>query len=351
MGAPAKALHQQDPDAFVGALCISSYTAVLRTLRYVDQVIDLAYPKNRQERMTLRVLRDVPYLAPFLDGWDELVDLFCPAFAIEARAIQTEFDRMELYCMEAGVHDFSDLTPEWVVEDRYRSQALKLLRQRFPNHDQPLAVIAPRGMDSVRTLKEPLLVPLVKALRRRGFCLSYLDAQPFALLDQLKVPRITSQDWLLLGAFIQMADVMISCDTGAYHVAGAVGSPAVVLAGNQNPDILTRHYPTHVGVASLEYLEGHNEEVPWCSPPCTYNRRLGWDPQRCREKRGGCFFLDCIRVSRVLDAIDQVFFQKCVRRWQDEPSLRQHHESRTSGTAKIVRRVVDTQRQHVADAN
>ena len=315
MGSPAKALHQQDPDAFVGALCISGYTAVLRTLRYVDQVFDLAYPKNRQERMTLRVLRDVPYLVPFLDGWDELIDLFCPAFAIEARAPRTEFDRIELYCMEAGVHDFTDLTPEWVVEDRYRNQAHKLLRQHFPNRDQPLAMIAPKGMDTARTLKSPLLIPLVAALRRRGLCVAYLDARPYAPLEQLKVPRITSRDWFLLGAFVQATDVLISCDTGAYHVAGAVGTPAVVLAGNQNPDILTRHYPTHVGVASLEYLEGHNEEVPWCSPPCTYNRRLGWDSQRCRKERGGCFFLDRIRASRVLDAIDQVFPQRRVRRW------------------------------------
>lgn len=350
IGAPAKALHQKDPGAYVGVVCIDAYGEPLRMLRYVDEVRVIPYPSKRQERLSVRDLRKISYFTEALMGdWDEIVDLFCPAFAIEWKALRCEFDRMELYCMEAGCHDFTDLKPELVISPQAWRQAKSVLANFFPD-EEPLAVIAPRGSDSCRALQPSQAGEIAQALMRSGFVVAYLDLVPNETLDKLGLNRITTMDYWLLGAFVRAVDVVVSVDTGAYHLAGAVNTPAVVLAGNQDPDVLTRHYPTHIGVVSSDFLDGRSKAVPFCTPPCTYNPSLGWSPPRCRKELGGCHFLKTIRVADVMLAVEQVVDRTCLRRRNDESSVCQHYDAQQARLATPVSRLAAAQRSDALSA-
>ena len=339
IGAPAKALHQKDPDAYVCVVGIEDYGDILRMLRGIDEVRTIPYPNNRVHRMDLRFaanavdfniglrqqgklpnnainLDKIPYLAEALAGeWDEIIDLFCPGFAIEYRALKVEFNRNELYCTEAGVYDWTNVTPEIMVPAQCWDEASKALQSVFPKKFQPLIAFAVRGTDTTRTLPKDKAEQLVAAVRSMGMATVYMDTTPRPELDALGLKRITTSSWSMLAAFAKGVDAFISVDTGAYHLAAAVGTPAVVLAGNQNPDILVRSYPKHVGIASDEFLSGKSDQVPFCSPPCTYNPQRGWDPERCRDRLGGCYFLNSIKTPRIIEGLRSVLVLGPGRRW------------------------------------
>ena len=68
-------------------------------------------------------------------------------------------------------------------------------------------------------------------------------------------------------AFMDHLDVLLSCDTGAVHIAGALGIPTLALFGMTDGNVRTSYYP------SVQYIQGQRECSP-CEnivedPPCS----------------------------------------------------------------------------------
>lgn len=108
------------------------------------------------------------------------------------------------------------------------------------------------------------------------------------------LPLLASEDIALSAAIIKMARVCVCHDSGAMHIAAAVGTPSVAIFGPMNPQ----------KTAPLPEEGCHPLHIPMFCSPCTqyYSRN------RCR--RGINFCLHAIHPDRVIEEIIPLFQDK-----------------------------------------
>jgi heptosyltransferase-2 len=137
------------------------------------------------------------------------------------------------------------LEPELAVEPSAREEARALLRQHGWNRTQRLTVIAPGAAygTAKRWLPSHFAMLIAQLARERGaHCAlvgSAADADTVASILAALAPDVRNQTINLVGrttlpmlvAVLAVADACVSNDSGAMHLAAAVGTPVAALFG------------------------------------------------------------------------------------------------------------------------
>ncbi len=97
--------------------------------------------------------------------------------------------------------------------------------------------------------------------------------------------------WPELAATIASCNLVISVDTGIFHLAGALGVPTLGLFGPTSGEVMCRPYPTHSPVTSPGL-------PPGCDPPCYGRPARGYSRDVCG--RVGCEVLRSVTPDAVL---------------------------------------------------
>ena len=163
--------------------------------------------------------------------------------------------------------------------------------------------LAPYATHAARSwLGRARLVELARALRRRGSRLVFFhswkgprpgrdegSARDIGATGALRLP------WPELAAAVAECDLVIAADSGIFHLAGALGVPALGLFGPTSGEIMCRPYPTHSWItASLSACE----LPPGCRPPCYCRGSRGYSPGVCGKT--GCKLLWQISPAGIL---------------------------------------------------
>ncbi len=107
-------------------------------------------------------------------------------------------------------------------------------------------------------------------------------------------------------ALISLLDVVISPDTGIYHVAAALEKKCLALFGNIHPNTRTTYYPTVKSLHPTNYYS--MKELSGVLLPC--NPFPCWDvPYSCSGLQPGQYGAHCIRLltpERIVDALKEL---------------------------------------------
>ena len=131
------------------------------------------------------------------------------------------------------------------------------------------------------------------------------SARDIGAMGALRLP------WPRLAAAVAECDLVISADSGIFHLAGALGVPALGLFGPTSGEIMCRPYPTHTWItydpgarcrsalapggdetpAARDETGGSSSPalIPGCRPPCYCRPSRGYSPDVCGK--GGCALL------------------------------------------------------------
>jgi ADP-heptose:LPS heptosyltransferase len=217
-----------------------------------------------------------PMHAPWLLGCagSRMVDLLCPAGRHEDRwKDRTYMSRVECFCEEAGVHPTA---PALHIDDQEVDRAREWLKT-LPEGagERRLVLLSPVAMherrcwplwrwsELSRLLWEAGLLPAVLSHRRLPGPFSGIRLEGLSLRN--------------VSAFMRLASLHVSTDTGGLHMASALGCPTLSLWGSTSPTVTLRGY--HDASWIWEQSKSNPMRPSGCQAPCYH----------CRELRGdGC---------------------------------------------------------------
>jgi hypothetical protein len=247
-----------------------------------------------------------PYLDRGVD-YDLEYDMFCPAYCwgeVDTDGDVVE-DRGRIWCRAA---DVGFTYPVWHVADRDLERAATWLARKGLNPDR-LIVMQPFGTSIWRNWPKERWREFSRAMMDAGYQVLVLDV----CLRGHDLPGVI--EWRLpfaqLGAIIKLARLVVSGDSGLFHVAGAIGTQTLGLFGLTSGRLMCAGYPdgvTHfIQGENLDAVEALRVEEPmhWagCQPPCYARKRRGWNAQ-CQTQ--GCLLLNAVAVSSVVGQVREI---------------------------------------------
>ena len=128
---------------------------------------------------------------------------------------------------------------------------LSRMRGILKNCKRPIIGIGATCRSPLRTMPVEYVEPLVEMIREHyqgtvvllGKTISW--NKPLAKIQGDNIINMIDQtNHKAMIAMISMMDAMISADTGASHIAGALGVKCLTLFGNNKPEIFMAQYPT-----------------------------------------------------------------------------------------------------------
>lgn len=298
----ARSIKHVEPSAEIGFYTLPGYRPL------VDLCPDISFTKVVQfgERRA-RDSQPNPAVHRYLRGagvWDATVDLYCPAFRYE-RDVKglVEKDRFECWTESAVETTGLDLTPAlpWLVLPEYtRGWAAGWLEARGLGHRRrPVVGIQPLSIAPSRCWTDEGWQGVVQALHGAGVDVVLFHSkrpEGARLGDLLGVPMALGHPLDRLAALVAACDLMVGIDSGLYHLAAAVRTPAVGIFALTNGDLLRRWYPSHSPVSA-----GPAErEGLLCDRPCYNFRELGYRKDPCRA---GCAAIQRIPAARVAEEV------------------------------------------------
>ncbi len=198
----------------------------------------------------------------------------------------------KLNSLRALGFDVPDIMPRLSVSDSARSTARKTLAGLGIRPKTPYAVIHPFGSEPSRWWPLDRVDELSRALTdRMGLATVLIGGADIRKPATLASPRHFAD---AVGAFsicellaaIENCTVVVSTDSGPYHIAGALARPTVGLFRASRPEHITRY-------ASTRNVAGNH-------PDCDH--RCGWD--RCRHDP--CRQMTSIEVPQVMENIEML---------------------------------------------
>jgi ADP-heptose:LPS heptosyltransferase len=189
--------------------------------------------------------------------------------------------RLDVFAKYLQVHPLADRSIRVRLQPPEIEQAETVLRTGGWDGRQPLAMVAWRGSTWHRSLPPEILQQVLVALRDERFAVVVVDEEPQGMAVDGVMNLTGKTSVRQLAAILSHASVVVSPDTGVYHLAQAVGRPTVVIFSTVEPDKRVRYYER------CEVI--WHKEVP-CAP-C-------WDT--------GCLPIPClmrVTASEVLAAV------------------------------------------------
>lgn len=271
--------------------------------------IDVVVPVDREERRDRDALPNATVHAYLKSNvaFDATVDLYCPAWKYErSNPKDVVFDRSTVFCREASSKIGIDLQPcvarmlrpEQSYERALTWLATHGLHAKF-NRSRPLVGLQLRGTHPVRRLLDPRAGEVIEELKARDVDIVLFDmnVQPTRdMAERHGVHEATHLNNALLYGLVGEMDHMLTVDSGLYHLAAVLNTPATAVVGCTGGEYLSRSYPlaSHVepGEAEFEGLE--------CDRPCYFT--TCWR-QRNTCKREGCIAMMRIGAKRIVDRV------------------------------------------------
>lgn len=244
--------------------------------------------------------------------WLYEVDLWCPFWRHEIadNPGHPVLGRDEIACSLAGMdpHEYGPpkLTPpgealtwarDWLRFLGRKHEPVVLL---FPLCAGPARIWPAERWEQValKLWRERGARVIVCAQRRRD--VAWWEQRPFQVLTNLVDPDCEVTGWRRLASLVQAADLVMSGDTGPYHLAAAVDTPALGLFGMTSGEITSRHYPL------ARWLQGgrgrtlRSDLDVTCRAPCYHRWQDGFGGDRCKQT--GCESLMAITPARAYEA-------------------------------------------------
>ena len=276
IGAPARGLKQEQPDEQVVAFVPEEFVVVASHLEGVDKVESLGSLKtiqvNRRNREAPLDIQRYPYLKPLEKyAGARWVSLWCSGFLYETTCSgPLEYNRAQLFSLAAGVRNVRFARAKWLVDDNELERVVFMYGKEIDPYRKRVAVQF-RGTCPARCLPLTICTELASKLCALSEVLVFDCVPPLFPAPRdahtfigLPIPEVA--------ALVSTCDLIVSVDSFLWHLAAALGKPAVGVFGPTDGGGAARSYPMHIA------LDG---EGTLCRIACNYNSNKGWN-KKCR---------------------------------------------------------------------
>ncbi len=124
---------------------------------------------------------------------------------------------------------------------------------------RPTVLVAPVTAMSSKNIEDEQISPVVKTLEGRGFYVFGVHNLPL----YYNMPTVTGLNTRQFMSFVNCVDYVIAGDTAAFHLAGGLGKPTVLVAGWADGKVLSKHYK------NVSVVQKHRDDMPeWTCGPC-----------------------------------------------------------------------------------
>lgn len=282
--------------------------------RYLQQLVaprskafDLYIPCENHARPRDAELDETIY--PHLEvgiEYKDSIDCFCPAYleepATEGVVCQ---ERTELWCSHGGVPlTRPKLTP--------LPQDLNVFENMKNKYQKSVGI---QVGATCRSREWPFenWGKLIKMFKREGYhvylfdvCFRWTD-----FIDFKDVEAIVNGPWSSVIGRILSTDLMITPDSGFYHLCGALNQRTLGLFGPTSGQVISRIWnredPTH-HFLQVDHDSIDHDELPKtsssnrpCKPICYQRWERGWDSERYRQKGEYCALIKMLTPDLVFN--------------------------------------------------
>ena len=202
--------------------------------------------------------------------------------------------RIDVFARYLQVHPLEDRA----IRLRFDNEAevnhvIGKMRNAGATFTKPLIGLALRGSTAVRTIPTETSRAFAALAVEQGCEVMLLDQEQIGWSEPGVIDATGHLSVRDLAVATKYMDVVVSSDTGLYHIANAVGTPAVVVFSTIDPDLRTRYYGQ-------------------CSVIWHGNNRNG-----CPCFDAGCHDLQCLKAVTPYEIMDQA------SRWINGERVRQ----------------------------
>jgi len=173
-----------------------------------------------------------------LEGQHTVIDFRGYSERAEDRRIN---NRIDVYANYARIK-LEDRKIELRVYRNERMDMAVRLKELGRNPEKPLVGVAVRGSTAVRTIPIEILADFVDMAVRDGMQVLLFDHERIGWSGDDILDATGKFSIREVITAVSMCNVIVSPDTGVYHVANAVGTPAVVVFSTIDPDLRVRYY-------------------------------------------------------------------------------------------------------------
>jgi ADP-heptose:LPS heptosyltransferase len=152
------------------------------------------------------------------------------------------------------------LKPDPIVLEQCR-EAFK----RYNKEGKPAILLAststPDMVGTAKSLTYDQISDVVKSLRDQGFYVFTIHTDKQVVYDNLGVDQIFSihqQAWI---SMVELADAVISVDTGTFHIAGGLGKPLIGIFTFTDGKLYGKYY-------DFVLVQKHRDNGDWDCGPC-----------------------------------------------------------------------------------
>jgi len=295
----ARAVREVIPEAEVWFYTLSHFDELVQLCPDIHRCVGI----HRNERRPRDATPD-PAAHRYLrsrEPFDATIDQYCPAFQHERNTGgRVQLDRIDVWHQTASEVLGIDLQPRlaWLaLPAELRGRAQGWLESRGLGRRQ-LVGLEVESVSVNRSWPDMQWAQVLREVRAAGaqILLFHRDTKRgLELTRDLGADALASVDLQLLAALVARLDLLLGVDSGLFHLAAALGTPAVAVFGCTNGYLMCRHYPRHVAI-----MPGPAEAkgLPCRGVPCYRFPQMGFS-RLCDQ---GCWAMNRIPAERVAAA-------------------------------------------------
>ena len=226
------ALKEADPGGTVTFACAPKYARFLERVPDIDYILADDGRMSRRRRQTLAAQHG------------RVVEL-CPSVC--EGEYEQGLSRVELFARAAGA-ELLDMAPVYPVTDALRAEAARLLERA----GRPLVAIGPETGQACRRVPVKLWRRVIAEISPQAGVVIVATRRIEGLGSRVRGERDSrtlkpepclGRSVAFAAAALEYCDCVVCADTGLYHLAAAVGTPALGLFGPTSGAVISRPYP------------------------------------------------------------------------------------------------------------
>lgn len=236
----------------VTLICLPEYRWLVDASPVPFRYISVEYGERRGRDMPIDPMR-YPYLRKAMPT-DRFVDEFCPAYVAEKKAVRASRppkSRVRSFCEAAGVEPRA---PSLIVKPEWKAWADGWLAGKTWKRG-PLVVIQPYATNRRRSWPSKQWATVVAWLRRQRItvvglhsCYGPRPERAEASMLGLGAFPFVAQSWEHVLGLVSLADLVVTVDSAALHIAAALRKPTLGVFGPTDGLATCELYPTVVPI-------------------------------------------------------------------------------------------------------